>query len=235
MTKRTTRKRHQKPPTSRGRGRPSQHTPELAQTICARLANGETLRRICADHKMPGRSTIARWLIRFHEFRDQYTRAREVQADILAEEIIDIADECRGRGAADVHRARLRCDSRKWFVSKVRPKVYGDRMAQELSGPDGAPIRTETAYQPLFPQEVAEAVAELLCEAEQQLGLPPDAKGPDAERMRTRLLESGPLPPAIYAALRQILKGKLESPASGTRGFEYPEQLFEHRHKRKQP
>jgi len=128
-----------------GLGRPSDYTPELADEICTRLANGESLRAICAsdrDDWMPSIGTILRWVSEKPEFREQYARAREVQAETHADEIVTIADgvSCADPSAIDVARDRLRIDARKWVASKLLPKKYGDKLQQEVSGPDGGAI-----------------------------------------------------------------------------------------------
>ena len=73
------------------RGRPSDYSAEIADTICDRLAGGESLRAICADAGMPDRATVSRWIARYDEFRDQYAFARELQAECLVDEILEIA------------------------------------------------------------------------------------------------------------------------------------------------
>src|SRR5436853_6196862 len=73
-------------------GRPSDYTLETALEICARLADGQSLRAICRDEAMPDARTVFRWLEANESFRQQYARAREAQADALADEIVDIAD-----------------------------------------------------------------------------------------------------------------------------------------------
>lgn len=108
-------------------GRPSDYSQELADSICERLADGESLRSICSADDMPAKTTVFRWLGANQEFRDQYARAREEQAESLADEITEIADT-----ADDAQIARLRIDARKWVASKLKPKRYGDRL--ELSG-----------------------------------------------------------------------------------------------------
>lgn len=143
-------------------GRPSDFTQETADTICKRLAGGESLRAICAEDGLPDKSTVFRWLEANETFRDQYARAREAQADYYAEEIIQISDDGtndwmerrseaeKGKGidsgwvlnGEHVQRSRLRVDARKWFASKVAPKKYGDKLIQEHSGPDGGSINT---------------------------------------------------------------------------------------------
>jgi hypothetical protein len=105
-------------------GRHSEFSAEIADLICERIADGESLRAICGDPEMPGKATVFRWLAENATFRDQYARAREAQADGEVDEIVDIADGEDGDG--DVQRDRLRVDARKWRAAKMAPKKYGD-------------------------------------------------------------------------------------------------------------
>jgi len=115
--------------------RPSEFTQDIADDICEMLAEGESLRSICKMESFPGKSTVFRWLATNKEFRDQYARARESQADAIADEILDIADD-----ATDAGLARVQIDARKWLAGKLKPKVYGDKVSQEHTGPDGEAI-----------------------------------------------------------------------------------------------
>jgi hypothetical protein len=108
------------PATKRRPGRPTIRTPESAQGICEAIASGKSLRRILARPGMPSYAAVCVWLREDREFQEQYARAREAQADSLAEEIIEIAD-----GKGDVQRDRLRIDARMWYAGKLRPKKYG--------------------------------------------------------------------------------------------------------------
>ncbi len=74
------------------KGRPSLYTDALAANICRRLAEGETLRAICRDKAMPDKATVLRWLAdkAKTDFRDQYAHAREMQADALFDEALEI-------------------------------------------------------------------------------------------------------------------------------------------------
>lgn len=125
-------------------GRPSDFTPEIANLICDRLIDGESLRSICIADEMPSASTVCRWLAQFPEFREQYAHAREAQADTLVDEMLDIADDGtndwmeKKNAEGDVigveyngdavQRSRLRIDARKWMSSKLAPKKYGDKL-----------------------------------------------------------------------------------------------------------
>jgi len=72
--------------------RPLEFNEAVADAICERLADGESLRSICRDDEMPAKSTVFKWLGLIPAFADQYARARETQADSLADDIVDIAD-----------------------------------------------------------------------------------------------------------------------------------------------
>lgn len=132
-------------------GRPSTFTEAKGNEICERLIKGESLRAICQSEDMPDNVTILRWLRDFPEFDKQYTRARQMQALWWSEELMEIADDGRndyyedddGRKRTDhdvIARSKLRIDTRKWMLSKMLPKIYGDKTTTELSGPDGGPI-----------------------------------------------------------------------------------------------
>ena len=116
----------------------STYTQEIADTICERIAGGETLRGICRDEGMPDKVTVLRWLRLHEDFRTHYTRAREDQADSWADEIVEIADE---RHPEDAARARLMIDARKWLMGKSDPKKYSDKIAHQHTGPNGGPIQ----------------------------------------------------------------------------------------------
>jgi hypothetical protein len=139
-------------------GRPSLYTQELGDQICERLASGESLRSICLEEEVPGKTTIFRWLQDNEEFRNQYTRAREIQAEFYAEEIVSIADTpqigVKTKESEDgietmtgdmIEHRRLQIDARKWVVSKLLAKKYGDKIQAEVSGKDGGPIQAAIA------------------------------------------------------------------------------------------
>ena len=104
----------------RSAGRPSIRTPETAEAICEAIANGKSLYRILARAGMPSYSSVCDWLRDDRGFQEQYARAREAQAELLAWEMIKIAD-----GPGDVRRNRLRIYARMWYAGKLHPKKYG--------------------------------------------------------------------------------------------------------------
>ena len=116
--------------------RPLSFTQEIADTICERLSIGESLRAICRDDGMPGRTTVLRWLADNEVFRGQYAYACEVRQDDIFDELFDISDN----SGEDVNRDRLRIDTRKWVLARMAPKKYGDKAAVELTGKDEGPL-----------------------------------------------------------------------------------------------
>lgn len=118
-------------PAARRRGRPTSYTPELGQVIANRITEGESLRRICANASLPHISTVLRWAADpNHEFRDQYARAREVQAHVFVDRIIEISDACI-EGRIGPREARVAIDTLKWFASRMAPRWYGTQINVE--------------------------------------------------------------------------------------------------------
>lgn len=113
-------------------GRPPEYTREKAEAICARILCGEGVVQICRDADMPGERTVYSWLLNNTEFQQMYTRAREVQAERFAEEVVSIADSLDEYATSEqVQAARLKTDNRKWAAGKLSPRKYGDRLTTE--------------------------------------------------------------------------------------------------------
>lgn len=125
-------------------GRPSDYMPEVADDICALLASGESLVKVCKRPGMPDKSTVFRWIAAHDDFRDKYAKATEARADAIFEEMFDIADDVIP-DSAEVAKARLRVDTRKWALSRMNPRKYGDKVTNELVGKDGGAIQIETS------------------------------------------------------------------------------------------
>ena len=110
------------------KGRPTTYTQQLADQICERMANGETLRSVCRDIDLPA-STVIEWTMNNKTFSEQYTQARQKQADAYADMILDEAFNSH-----DAAIGRLRVDALKWVASKLAPKRYGDKVEVEQTG-----------------------------------------------------------------------------------------------------
>ena len=163
-------------PARRKVGAPSMYSEELAQEICAHIANCVSLRAIAAMEGMPTAATIMSWLADSSkpEFLEQYARAREAQADKMAEDILAIADEACTMVRADKHgtkdddgegntvvvfdatavaRNKLRVDARRWLASKMAPKRYGDKLQAELTGVGGGAIQVASTVTFVLPPQ----------------------------------------------------------------------------------
>jgi|SRR5882672_6994768 len=141
-------------------GRPPIFTQAIADRICELLREGKSLRSICRLEGMPHRETVLIWASdpkhpAYSSFSVQYACARDDGLDFLAEEVLAIADD----GSADtvtrvtekgnsyeatdqehIQRSRLRFDARRWYLSKLAPKRYGERLEAQLTGAGGGPI-----------------------------------------------------------------------------------------------
>lgn len=137
-----------KPEIKKQIGRPTLYTPELASLICERVATTTMgLARLCATHAdLPDKTTVNLWRYKYPAFSTQYAQAKLVQADLLAEEMLDICDdgtndwmESFGEegevvwkfNGEHVQRSRLRIDTRKFLASKLLPKQYGQHSEEE--------------------------------------------------------------------------------------------------------
>lgn len=136
------------------RGRPTIISDEVCAQLCARLACGEPISKICQDEDMPALTTIYRWLKQYDDFRKMYEEARKDGAHSFADQIAHIIDmeplkviDENGNvkfDPASIAWNRLRMDGRKWLAAKYLPKVYGERLGVE-GVEDGAPIKTQDA------------------------------------------------------------------------------------------
>ena len=118
-------------------------TQEVADSVLELLAEGNSLRK-AAKEAGTSEGTVYRWLDMNPQFAEEYARVRACAYRMLADEIIEISDETEVEAkyqgddvkldlsATAVARNRLRVDARKWMLSKMLPKVYGDKL--ELGG-----------------------------------------------------------------------------------------------------
>lgn len=134
-------------------GRPTIYSEELAQVICESLMVGMSLRKTCQLDGMPAISTVMQWLASGKNgFMEQYAHARQVQAEYLLDELIDIADDSADDyeivngeerlNQEHIQRAKLRIDTRKWNIEKLAPKKYGAKQQLEHTGSNGGAIET---------------------------------------------------------------------------------------------
>jgi hypothetical protein len=119
-------------------GRPSTYTPGIAEEICRRLADGESLRKLWEGADMPPRQTVLDWLTKHEDFRTRYARARELQADVMDDKVLEAADLAIA-GKCDPHAAKVAIGAYQWRASKLAPKRYGDTL--KLQGDAEAPLK----------------------------------------------------------------------------------------------
>ncbi len=96
------------------------YSAEIAETICDRLVNRESLRAICADPAMPAKATVCRWLARYPQFRRSYAIARQCQMEDLMDEMLKIVDD----SSSDYVEKTGAIKARKWMLVHLMPKKY---------------------------------------------------------------------------------------------------------------
>lgn len=128
---------------TKAKGRPSEYTQEIADLFCELIANGDSLRTACAAKNMPSPATIFKWMRENDIFLKQYEKATQERTEAMAEELLDIVDDGSndymvktGKDGSEswvlngenIQRSRLRADTRKWLMAKMKPKKYGDKI-----------------------------------------------------------------------------------------------------------
>jgi len=139
-------------------GASSTFTQEVADAILRGLSECKSLRAVCREPGMPCPATVLNWCEDFPEFGEQYARVRARSYQLLADELVEIADtpllgtetKIKDDGARETtegdmlgHR-RLQVDTRKWMLSKMLPKIYGDKLQTEVTGANGGPVQVAT-------------------------------------------------------------------------------------------
>ena len=113
--------------------------------IIGEIEKGKALRTILKLDNTPSSRTFFKWLDEDTYKVKRYARATELRSDCMFEDIINIADEnhqdvttnAEGIVRIDsdvIARARLRVDARKWYLSKLNPKKYGDKIETTIEG-----------------------------------------------------------------------------------------------------
>jgi hypothetical protein len=144
------------------KGGPLIYSPAVAERICDQLRTGRTLADICDDEGMPSDSAVLHWTkVDRDGFRARYRQAREIGYMAMADEIIAIADDASndwmarrerapgpdGEGERrlpereSVERSRLRITARCWLLSRMLPRLFGDRLGIEATHEAGDSLR----------------------------------------------------------------------------------------------
>lgn len=124
---------------------------EIFDTILADMTEGKALRK-CIKEAGISTATFYTWMNKVPDRLKQYARAHEIRAEIMASEILEIADDSSQdvinseklgpiENKEFINRSRVRIDSRKWLMSKMLPKKYGDSL--KLQGDPDNPIESK--------------------------------------------------------------------------------------------
>lgn len=129
------------------------YSDEIADKILSRMSEGESLRAICSAAEMPNRGSVLRWVRDDHEgFQKRYSAAIDLRAQCMEEDMLEKANGAlalatgapgTGEASARVQAVKLEVDTLKWTLARMAPKRYGDKITQEITGPDGGPLKTE--------------------------------------------------------------------------------------------
>jgi hypothetical protein len=122
-------------------GRPSTYTEEMGNLICDKLTEGMSVRKLCKMDGFPNPSTIYVWIDRFPEFAERYARARETATEDMLEDILEIADD----PTIDTQEKRVRIDTRKWAMGKLKPKKYGEKTTHEVGNKEGETLKVDNS------------------------------------------------------------------------------------------
>lgn len=131
--------------------------PVIDEILSAIATTPKSLESICGDlESAPNARTFYKWMERDEELGQRYARAKASQLQVLADQLVDLADKDRlcekvtfdadGKIKERVildqtDRTKIQIDTRKWLLSKLDPKKYGERVQNEHSGPDGSPVQ----------------------------------------------------------------------------------------------
>jgi len=141
----------------------------MGDILAAIATTPKSLDSICkSDKRFPNAATVYRWIDADSELCERYTRAKEAQLQVLADQLVDLADNdriCRKvtikpDGSEEivildqVDRTKLQIDTRKWLLAKLNPKKYGDKVEQFISGPGGGPIQSAISVEFVRPDAV---------------------------------------------------------------------------------
>lgn len=116
-------------------------TQEVADLICAEMAEGRSLRSILRAEGMPGYSTVMTWLNERPLFQENYTRAMYMRADVKFDELDDVSEDAAlAESAVTIAGLRLKSDNIKWQLARMNAKKYGDKIETTHAGEIG--VRT---------------------------------------------------------------------------------------------
>lgn len=121
----------------------SQDRADLAKKVLEGMHGGLSCFKACQAAGVP-HSTFIGWVNVDPDLADRYTRAREDLIERMAQEVLELSDVDVGlqpdgkKDWAAVQKHKLQVDTRKWLLSKLAPKKFGDKL--ELTGDPDRPL-----------------------------------------------------------------------------------------------
>lgn len=161
---------------------------KVMDVVCNAIASSsKSIASILAEgyegHALPEYVTISKWIAEEksgleNEYRKMYARAKEAQAEFMAEELAELHNKAwvpvldpetgmpmmvGGKPVMTVDKAsaalvRLEAENKKWLMAKLKPKRYGDKVTQEIVGPNGGPIQLTDAQRSALDRVIDEDV-----------------------------------------------------------------------------
>jgi len=130
---------------------------KVFNSIIEDIEHGYSLRQVLRNGNNPSSRTFFKWLDEDELKVKQYARACDIRADSIFEDLIDIADDQENDTYLDkdgaeqtnhnvINRSRLRVDARKWMLSKMIPKKYGDSHQVKVTDGDGEPLKINAIF-----------------------------------------------------------------------------------------
>lgn len=117
----------------------------VADRILLAVENGQSLRAAAKAEGLTA-AAVRKWMKRFPDFGTQYAHACELKYHGYSDEMDDALNEADNAaldpecGTARLTAIRLRIDTRKWQLSKMLPKIYGDRTQMIVEGANPADL-----------------------------------------------------------------------------------------------
>lgn len=114
-------------------GRPTGFNELIAAEIIVRLGNGETMRSICRDVRMPHFETVYGWMNTAPTFANAVADARRKQATAFVEEALEIVDDAETESMAHVQKADKRSNLRLKLAQCFDRETYGEKVQQDVN------------------------------------------------------------------------------------------------------
>lgn len=137
--------------------KPDRDKAAICQAVLQGMRDGLSAFKACQAAGVP-QSTFNRWVDADAKLAEDYAHAREDLIERMANEVLELADSEvpeTGDGKRDwqaIQQRKLQVDSRKWLLSKLAPKKYGDRL--ELAGDKENPLQVQTIDATKLPTDV---------------------------------------------------------------------------------